>query len=264
MIPRRYIEEWREHAPWPDNSQVEQDLIIERALIEIFSDEFLRSSLAFRGGTAFHKLYLAPQARYSEDIDLVQIKEQPIGPILDAIREKLKFIGTKAKSGQSLHNNSLIYRFESEIPPVINMRLKIEINTREHFSVLGYKQVDFKIKNSWFAGECKLTTYQLEELFGTKLRALYQRKKSRDLFDIYWAYKHHEINTEQLLQCYTQYMRFVVDHLPTRKMFLENIEEKMRDNEFKNDIHMVLRPGIDYNNENAFDLIKKNLIEKLE
>lgn len=167
------------------------------------------------------------------------------------------------KSEQSLHNNSLIYRFESEIPPVINMRLKIEINTREHFSVLGSKEVDFMVKSTWFNGECKLTTYQIEELFGTKFRALYQRKKSRDLFDIYWAYKHHEINTEQLLQCYTQYMKFVVDHLPTRKMFLENIEEKMKDEEFGNDIHMILRPGIDYNNETAFDLIKKNLIEKL-
>jgi len=78
MIPRRYIEEWKEHAPWPDNAQVEQDLIIERSLIAIFSDEILQASLAFRGGTAFHKLYLKPQARYSEDIDLVQINEEPI------------------------------------------------------------------------------------------------------------------------------------------------------------------------------------------
>lgn len=96
-------------------------------------EPFLRTNLAFRGGTAFHKLYLSPQARYSEDIDLVQIKQEPIGPILDRVREKLLFIGTKAKSEKSLHNNSLIYRFESEMPPVINMRLKIEINTREHF-----------------------------------------------------------------------------------------------------------------------------------
>ena len=66
MIPRRYIEEWKAYAPWPDNAQVEQDLIIERALVEIFSDDLLRENLAFRGGTAFHKLYLKPQARYSE------------------------------------------------------------------------------------------------------------------------------------------------------------------------------------------------------
>lgn len=81
-IPRRYIEEWKEFAPWPENSQVEQDLVIERALIEIFSDPFLNENLAFRGGTALHKLFLKPQARYSEDIDLVQIKTGPIKPIL--------------------------------------------------------------------------------------------------------------------------------------------------------------------------------------
>ena len=78
MIPRRYIEEWKEIAPWPENSQVEQDLVISRALVEIFSNPFLKENLAFRGGTALHKLYLEPPTRYSEDIDLVQIKEGPI------------------------------------------------------------------------------------------------------------------------------------------------------------------------------------------
>ncbi|KKR74282.1 MAG: Nucleotidyl transferase, PF08843 family [Parcubacteria group bacterium GW2011_GWB2_40_8] len=73
MIPQRYLEEWKTQAPWPANAQVEQDLIITRALVEIFSDDLLKNALAFRGGTALHKLYLQPQARYSEDIDLVQI-----------------------------------------------------------------------------------------------------------------------------------------------------------------------------------------------
>jgi len=58
--------------------QVEQDLVICRALVEIFSDDWLASSLAFRGGTALHKLYLNPQPRYSEDIDLVQVRAKPI------------------------------------------------------------------------------------------------------------------------------------------------------------------------------------------
>lgn len=263
MIARRFIEEWKEHAPWSDNAQVEQDLIIERSLVELFSDELLRTNLAFRGGTAFHKLYLKPQARYSEDIDLVQIKEGPIGPLLDRIRERMKFIGTKGKSERALHNNSIIYRFPSEIPPVINMRLKIEINTREHFNVMGLKEIKLKVENSWFTGECKLTTFELEELFGTKLRALYQRRKSRDLFDLYWAYSHHEINTDKLLQCYRQYMQFVVDKLPTQKEFILNMEEKMNDNEFNSDIHVILRPGIEYDNEKAFELIKKELLEKI-
>ena len=51
MINRTAIQQWSEHAPWIDNAQIEQDLIICRALVAIFSDEFLASQLAFRGGT---------------------------------------------------------------------------------------------------------------------------------------------------------------------------------------------------------------------
>ena len=153
MIPRRYIEEWKEFAPWPENSQVEQDLVIERALVEIFSDPFLNENLAFRGGTALHKLFLKPQARYSEDIDLVQIKTGPIKPILVRLRECLAFLGTKRNITTSIHNNTVEYRFETEIQPIIKMRLKIEINCREHFTVLGLQQVPFKVQNGWFKGE---------------------------------------------------------------------------------------------------------------
>lgn len=263
MIARRYIEEWKEKAPWPDNAQVEQDLIIARALVEIFSDEMLSTHLAFRGGTAFHKLYLKPQARYSEDIDLVQIKGETIGPILDRLRKRLAFLESKPKIEQSKHNNTITYGFASEIAPVINMRLKVEINTREHFSILGIKLMDFKVENSWFNGECKLPTYELEELFGSKLRALYQRRKSRDLFDIYWAYTNHAMDTNKLLTCYKEYMEFVVDKLPTQKEFILNMEEKMKDKEFTGDIQMILRPGIEYDNKKAYEFVRKEILEKL-
>ncbi len=71
MIPSDYITEWRAEAPWIEDSQVEQDLVISRALVEIFSHPHLSAALAFRGGTALYKLYVRPAARYSEDIDLV-------------------------------------------------------------------------------------------------------------------------------------------------------------------------------------------------
>jgi len=263
MISRRFIEEWKEKAPWPDNAQVEQDLIIERALVEIFSDDLLSTHLAFRGGTAFHKLYLKPQARYSEDIDLVQIKGDSIGPVLDRLRQRLTFLEGKPKIEQSKHNNTITYRFASEIAPVINMRLKVEINTREHFNVLGLKQMDFKVENTWFKGNCQITTYELEELFGTKLRALYQRRKSRDLFDIYWAYANHKMDTAKVLACYKQYIQFVVEKPPTQKEFLLNIEEKMKDKEFTGDIQMILRPGIEYDNHKAYAFVTKELVEKI-
>ncbi|WP_394758918.1 nucleotidyl transferase AbiEii/AbiGii toxin family protein [Flavobacterium sp.] len=262
MIPRRYIEEWKEFAPWPENSQVEQDLVIERALIEIFSDPFLNENLAFRGGTALHKLFLKPQARYSEDIDLVQIKTGPIKPILVRLRECLAFLGTKRNITTSIHNNTVEYRFETEIQPIIRMRLKIEINCREHFTVLGLQQVPFKVQNGWFSGECMINTYHIEELLGTKLRALYQRRKGRDLFDLDLALTKLDINIAKLIKCYKEYINFSDGASPTSKMFVINMEEKMKDDEFRNDIFTILRPEVEYDNDLAYSRISEKLLAK--
>ena len=86
MIPRDYITEWRKEAPWVENFQVEQDLIISRALVDLFSQPLLSRALAFRGGTALYKLHLKPPARYSEDIDLVQTAAEPAGKMMEAVR----------------------------------------------------------------------------------------------------------------------------------------------------------------------------------
>lgn len=59
MIPQGYITAWRKKAPWQEDFQVEQDMVIERALMEIYHDQYLKERLAFRGGTALHKLYLS-------------------------------------------------------------------------------------------------------------------------------------------------------------------------------------------------------------
>ena len=101
MIPRAYVTEWRDRAPWPSDEQVEQDLIITRALVELFRRPVIQQALAFRGGTALAKLYLAPAHRYSEDIDLVQIQAGPIGPTLNAMREtRIAGRGSNAKPRQ--------------------------------------------------------------------------------------------------------------------------------------------------------------------
>ena len=134
MIPEIAITQWRNIVPWTDAKQVEQDLIICRALVAIFSDDYLAGRLAFRGGTALHKLYLSPQPRYSEDIDLVQIKAEPIKPTIDRLRDVLSFLG-EPKVKQKKNNNTLIFRTESSIPPVLPIKLK---RSEEHTSELQY------------------------------------------------------------------------------------------------------------------------------
>jgi hypothetical protein len=263
MIPQAYITEWSAQVPWQTNEQIEQDLVICRALIEIFSDKFLAERLAFRGGTALHKLYLNPQPRYSEDIDLVQITNEPFGPVIDALRERLSFLGAPTRK-QKENNNTLIFRFESEFPPVQRLRLKVETNCREHFTVLGLVKFPFKVESSWFKGSCGITTYQVEELLGTKLRALYQRRKGRDLYDLHKALTSKDnLNIGHLIKCYLEYMHFSIGSSPSQKEFIDNMELKMKDNEFLGDITALLRPSERYDQDIAYDNIKNSLLIKI-
>jgi len=263
MIPQAYITEWSNNVPWQSNEQVEQDLVICRALVEIFKDDFLANSLAFRGGTALHKLYLKPQPRYSEDIDLVQIKTGSIGKIIDHIRQALSFLG-KGKVETSESMATMKFRFDSEFPPIVSLRLKIETNCREHFTVLGWEQKSFEVKSTWFNGECNLITYKLEELLGTKLRALYQRRKGRDLFDLWKAITTSNPNPDLLIKCYKEYMQFSLNKpIPTKKEFLMNIEAKRMDSEFLGDTTALLRPDEKYNQIDAFNIVIDTLIERM-
>ena len=263
MIPQFFIQEWHENVPWDTDAMVEQDLIICRALISIFSDEFLASQLAFRGGTALHKLYLQPQPRYSEDIDLVQIVPGPIKPILYRLGEVLDWLPNRS-TAQKKHSNKMYFKFDSEMLPVEHLRLKIEINCFEHFNVLGLVKIPFIMKNGWFSGEAELTTYHFEELMGTKLRALYQRKKGRDLFDMHKGLTARECNIEKVLQCYKKYIEFVVERAPSYKEYVQNMQEKMEDREFLTDVNKLLRPGTVFNPQEAYQLVYDKLIDKME
>ena len=135
----------------PDKAFVEQDLVICRALVAIYSDAFLSRTLAFRGGTALHKLFLAPQVRYSEDIDLVQVEPGPIKPIVERLDKALEWLPRKSFDNRRF-GFRMRFRYDSEIPPVEPMRLKVEVNTYEHFTELGCVAVPFAIENPWFSG----------------------------------------------------------------------------------------------------------------
>lgn len=184
MIPLAFIQAWASHAPWADLRQVEQDLIISRALCDLFTSPALKGKIAFRGGTAINKLLFKQPLRYSEDIDLVQTKAEPIGETVDAIRDALSWLG-KPKRQQAGHSMHLIFKFTPEVDAGEVLNLKVEINTREHTNLYGLTHVPFAVQSDWHQGAAEIATFAPEELFGTKLRALLQRRKNRDLFDLH-------------------------------------------------------------------------------
>jgi len=245
------------------NLLIEQDLIISRTLVEIFSDEFLYNNLAFRGGTALHKLYLNPAPRYSEDIDLVQIFPGPIKPIMQRLGEVITFFEEERKTQVRGHGAKAFYKFTSEYEG-FQMRLKLEINCKEHFSVLGWKDFPYEVESDWYSNSANIRTYHISELLGTKLRALYQRSKGRDLFDLYYSELNLGLNIQEIIHCYNEYMSFGNDkRLPSQKEYLLNITEKENDPGFTGDMEALLRPDALYNSEDAFNWLKESVISKM-
>ena len=171
-------------VPWAEPRQVEQDLIISRSLVEMFSDSSLRDALRFRGGTALNKLHLPTPFRYSEDIDLVRTSKGPIGPVIDRLRDMLEPWLGAAHFTQSRIAPKLRFRADPEDGSGVPIRLKVEINTREIEAFDPPVARCLKVTNPWFSGQADIPTFSPEEMLATKLRALLQRNKGRDLYDL--------------------------------------------------------------------------------
>lgn len=207
MIPETNITAWSQIVPWAEPRQVEQDLIISRALVDIFGHDLLGSALRFRGGTALNKIVFPRPLRYSEDIDLVRTEAGPIGPVLDAMREVLEpWLGRGSFASNQVVTN-LRFRVPAEDDLDAQIRLKIEINVTEIQVFDTPVTVAYSVDNPWFSGIARIATFSAEELLATKLRALLQRDKGRDLFDLDYALGTlPDLDTERIVSLFVRYL----------------------------------------------------------
>ncbi len=202
MISEREIAFWRAQAPWADDEMVEQDYLLSQAVALIFQDKFLSAHVAMRGGTVLHKAHLAPAGRYSEDIDLVRVTEVKPSFIKRAVTRVLKpllgepYESVTARVRLSVRNffskseilrNTYIYA-----PTSLNhahSKLKVEVNVSEAKSFLPLTRVPFTYPQADGTIQTLLvTSYDLNEMLGTKLRAFLQREHGRDLYDFHYAW----------------------------------------------------------------------------
>ena len=262
MIPRDYITEWRKQAPWIRDFQVEQDLVIARALVEVFSHPVLAEWFAFRGGTALYKLHLKPPARYSEDIDLVQLIPGPVSPMMDAMHEVLDPWLGKPRWKKTEGRVTFVYRFESEDAPPLRLRLKVEINSREHFSLFDLERIAFSVASPWFDGSADIVTYELNELLATKLRALYQRRKGRDLFDLAVGLRNAAADPRRIAEAFNKYMEREGGRV-TRAQFERNLSEKLQNPQFGIDVGPLLAHGYQWDMAKAAQEVSALLIALL-
>jgi predicted nucleotidyltransferase component of viral defense system len=243
MIPVMNIIAWGNAAPWAEQRQVEQDLIISRAIVELFADDFLKEELRFRGGTALNKLHFPVPLRYSEDIDLVRTTKGPIGAILSRVRGILEPWLGEAMFEQSQVAPKLIFRTQAEDGSAAPLRLKVEISTREIELFDQPQLIPYAVDNAWFTGSADISTYSAEEMLATKLRALLQRDKGRDLFDLSHALAVIDaLDTPRVIKIFQRYLALQALGL-SRAQAEERMFAKLANPGFLADIRPLLAPN---------------------
>jgi len=190
----------------------------------------------------------------------VQTTAEPIGATSDAIREALSWIG-KHNWEQSGHSMHLVFKFAPESEPQSTLKLKVEINTREHLSLLGVRSYPFAVDNDWYRGETEILSFAPEELFGTKLRALLQRRKSRDLFDLHHGLEQLDLVPAKLIACFEHYLTIEgmsISRAVAEQRMLEKLTRSMTE-----DIAPLLPVGVRFNDDDAlraFETVWRELI----
>lgn len=200
MIPitRQDILAHQTVVPWPDQRQVEQDLLLCQAMVALFGDKFLSTQIAMRGGTLLHKVHLVPAARYSEDIDLVVVGTRPgthvrlaiLRVLADVLGEPVGSVWEKIRLAiRNAVKPSRILRITYLVPSIIRrgqpLQIRVETNVTERNPHRAVVEIPFSFPFRDKTVQTHIKGFDIPEMLATKMRALFQRKRGRDLFDLY-------------------------------------------------------------------------------
>jgi predicted nucleotidyltransferase component of viral defense system len=264
-------------VPWSAQYQVEQDLLLCRAMTALFDDSFLSSQIAMRGGTLLHKIHLAPPARYSEDIDLVVVGSRPAEHIRLAVRRVLKNVLGLPKTSVwdtitlAIRNTvrpsrvlRMTFSVRSIMEPSRSLDIVVEANVTERKPHRPVIEIPFGFQFRGETVQTKIKGYDIHEMLGTKMRAMLQRRRGRDLFDLYWALTKAEspIDPSAIIESFQHYMKQEGTRAG-RAEFIGILEAHLNDRGFCSDAESLLRTGISYDPQNAGEYVITNLLRRL-
>jgi len=204
-----------------------------------------------------HKLFLPEPFRYSEDLDFVRTTSGGIGAILD----RMKSIGDQL--GYSVATQIGKYPkvfWKGTAQTGRRLKIKIEINTYERFPSLSLLDKEYVVRSDWYTKTASVKTFQAEELAATKIRALYQRAKGRDLFDLWLMLTLLGIDSNKVRSAFEIYRPD--NYSP--KTAIENLQKKLQDENFKVDINnMVSKINSNYDATKAAAVVIDRVLNKL-
>ena len=264
-------------APWSAQYQIEQDLLLCRAMVALFDDNFLSAQIAMRGGTLLHKVHLAPASRYSEDIDLVVVGDRPEEHIHRAVRRVLTdVLGTPRASVwdniklavRNVVQPSRVLRMTYSIPSIIEsgriLDIVVEANVTERTPHRSVVEIPFSFPFRDESIQTQIKGFDVHEMLGTKMRAMFQRKRGRDLFDLYWALTQstNAIDPSTIIESFQYYMN-QEGTKAGRAEFVSILEAHLRDRGFCVDVKPLLRNGVVYDPQAAGRYIQTNRLSRL-
>jgi predicted nucleotidyltransferase component of viral defense system len=264
-------------VPWGAQYQVEQDLLLCRAMVALFDDKFLSSQIAMRGGTLLHKVHLAPPARYSEDIDLVVVGARPADHIRRAIRRVLTDVLGAPKTSVwdtlvlAIRNTvkpsrvlRMTYSARSIIEPNRTLEIVIEANVTERKPHLAVVEMPFSFPFRDKAVQTHIKGFDIHEMLGTKMRAMFQRTRGRDLFDLYWALTKSPLPVDPtaIIASFEHYLK-QEGTKAGRADFIGILDDHLKDRGFCSDMQPLLRVDITYDPQAAGKYVKTHLLNLL-
>lgn len=276
-MTRRDVIAHQSIVPWPSQFQVEQDLLLCRAMAALFKDSFLQGQIAMRGGTLLHKVYLPPPSRYSEDIDLVVVGDRPEGHIRKALNRVLRdVLGTPKQSvwgdlKLAIRNTvkpSRVLRMTYAISSLVEigrtLEIVIEANVTERTPYHPLTKIPFEFPFHNSAITTQIVGYDIHEMLGTKLRALFQRRRGRDLFDLYWALTTAKpsVVPTRIIEAFQHYLK-QESSVAGRAEFVALLDAHLADRGFCSDMSQLLRMGTSYDPQEAGQLVKTKLLNLL-
>jgi predicted nucleotidyltransferase component of viral defense system len=117
-------------------------------------------------------------------------------------------------------------------------KIKVEVNTHERSPAKSTVRLPYEVTSNWWSGQADVHTFSLAELVATKIRAFYQRRKGRDLYDMWLALNDPSLDLtgQQLLAAFEPYRP---DGL-TAKAAINTLHDHLRHTDFRADTNNLI------------------------
>lgn len=213
---------------------IEKDYVLGWVLAGIFNNPVIGSSWVFKGGTCLKKCFFETY-RFSEDLDFTLSESNHLDQefLVSCFKEIAQWVYNE--SGIEIPQDLIrfdVYQnnrggmssqgrigYRGPMQPRRDLpRIKLDLTTDE---ILVIDPVNRKVHHPYSDlpdNGIRIRSYCLEEVFAEKIRALAERERPRDLYDVVHLYRHDELDPNQPLILRTLEKKCAYKQIPVPNM----------------------------------------------